>query len=387
MAKKQLKFKPTPAGILFLSAIAILLIAIIVLIVWAAKSCGEKCKSGSDDSRNNPPIVVNTDDPDATADPNESPEPTAPQLAGGWQTPESTELTDDLRAVFTKAVASKDDATYEPVSLLGTQVVAGTNYCFLAKKTEKTPDAQPTEVKVYIYEDLAGNAEVTDVTDAANLSPEPSASPAQTTPGTITTNNPGTTPGDIIINTPGQSTGTASPGTTTPAPTMTIYTSPTKTMKNNAQKGYVSKDKVKMRKGPGTNYDVVKSDIAKNTAVTLYVEQNGWWFLKCGDKYGYIRKDLVTKGTAPTTPSPTKMPINDGEARGKVIASKIALRKEASESSECIKEYKTGEQLVVYYFIKDSSGRKWYFVKTSDGKKGYMFAEYVKITEGIVGAS
>ena len=40
--------------------------------------------------------------------------------------------------------------------------------------------------------------------------------------------------------------------------------------------------------------------------------------------------------------------------------------------------------VVVYSYKKDSSGRKWYYVKTSDGKKGYMFAEYVKITNGKV---
>ena len=109
------------------------------------------------------------------------------------------------------------------------------------------------------------------------------------------------------------------------------------------------------------------------------MEQDGWWFLKCGDKFGYIRKDLVTKGTAPSTPASTS-----SEATGKVIASKIALRKEASDKSECIKEYEKDEVLTVYSYKKDSSGRKWYYVKTSDGKKGYMFAEYVKITNGKV---
>ena len=91
MANKKLKFKPTPAGILFLSAIAILLIAIIVLIVWAAKSCGDKCKKTdeNDPSRNNPGYIaspdpdqqsgeLNSPDPSVpitSADPNESPDP------------------------------------------------------------------------------------------------------------------------------------------------------------------------------------------------------------------------------------------------------------------------------------------------------------------------
>ena len=308
MAKKQMKFKPTPAGILFLSAIGILLIAIIVLIVYGATHCGS-CKPADeeDGGRNNPPYSETdpneTPDPDAEVDPNKSPDPNA--------SPDPNETPDP----------------------------------------NNTPDPNET--------------------------PDPN-----TTPGALTTPNPLDPP--IVVNTPGQQS-SASPGTSPSAsPSPTYYTSPTSTMKKNAQKGYVSKDKVRMRKGPGTNFDVVKSDIAKNTAVTLYVEQNGWWFLKCGDKYGYIRKDLVTKGSAPTTPAPASPTHTSSEATGKVIASKIALRKDTSETSDCIHEYKTGEQVVIYYYVKDSSGRKWYYVKTSDGSKGYMFAEYVKVTSGKV---
>ena len=150
-------------------------------------------------------------------------------------------------------------------------------------------------------------------------------------------------------------------------------------MKNAAQKGYVNADSVRMRKGPGTKYDIVIESIAKNTAVTLYVEQDGWWFLQCNGKYGYIRKDLVTKGSAPSTPA-------SSEATGKVIVKTIALRKSASEKSDCIKEYSDGEVVTIYYYEKDTSGKKWYYVKTSDGKKGYMYAEYVKVTSGKVNA-
>lgn len=150
-------------------------------------------------------------------------------------------------------------------------------------------------------------------------------------------------------------------------------------MKKNAKKGYVSADKVNMRKEPNKNATLVKEKIAKNTAVTLYTEQEGWWFLQCDGKYGYIKKDYITIGSAPTSPA-------SDAATGKVIASKIALRKSASESSECIKEYADGEQVTISWYEKDSNGKKWYYVKTSDGKKGYMYADFVKITSGKVNA-
>ena len=292
MAKK-IKFKPTPAGIMFLSAIAVLIIAIIVLAVLAARSCSAK-KTTPDES-----------DPSAVAslEPIDSTEPSVAPI-------DSTEPTGSL----------------DPIS-----------------------------------------------------------TPGDTDPGNTASADPGTTgnPGDatvppVVVNTP--TSGTDAPATGSAAPTATpgptYYTKPTDTMKRNAQKGYVSHDKVNMRKEPNTKAALVMEKLPKNTALTLYVEQEGWWFVKCGDKYGYIKKDYVAKGTAPEAPA-------GKEAAGKVVASTIALRKSADKNSVCIKQYSSGETLTIYYYKKDTSGRKWYYVKTSDGKTGFMFAEYIKITNGV----
>ena len=289
MAKK-LKFKPTPAGILFLSAIGVLLIAIIILTIVGVSRCKKN------DTRINP---VTSAEPVESLEPVESVEPS--------ETPE---------AALPGTSTSPDETA--------------------------NPDASP----------ITGEA----------------------TPASGETDGPGA----IVITTPGSGSSTA--GTSaSPAATTKYYTSPTTTMKNHSQKGYINADKVNMRKEPNKNAKLVKEKIPKNTAVTLYVEQEGWWFLKCGDKYGYIKKDYITKGSAPTSAA-------TGDATGKVVASKIALRKSADDKSECIKEYASGEQLTIYWSTKDSGGKKWYYVKTSDGKKGYMFAEYVKVTNGKVTA-
>ena len=264
MAKK--KFKPTPAGILFLSAIAVLVIALITVVIVLASNCN---KSGN--------------------------------------------------------------KTKPEVSPSATAVVSA------------TPTLQPTATPTV---DPSLNPINPDETPDPNGSPEANAS------------------GGPVINTPPAGTASASASASAAA----YYTEPTTAMKNNAQKGYVSKDKVNMRKGPDTKYDKVKSEIPKGTALTLYVEQNGWWFVKCDGKYGYIKKDYVEKGTYSGEAT--------GEVSGTVTGTTVALRKDASKTAQCINEYKKGEAVTIYYKSKDGN---WYYVKVkSDGKKGWMYASYVK---------
>ena len=88
-------------------------------------------------------------------------------IDGGWVIPDESAMdkNPEARAALEKALENLEGAEYEPVLLLGKQVVAGTNYCILCKVTAVYPDAQPTYVMVYVYEDLDGNAEITDTKD------------------------------------------------------------------------------------------------------------------------------------------------------------------------------------------------------------------------------
>ncbi len=90
---------------------------------------------------------------------------TAETMAGGWSpvVQEAGKLPEDAQAVFDKALEKSDGATYIPVALLSTQVVAGTNYCILCQITPAVPDSVPTWALVYIYADLQGNAEIMNV--------------------------------------------------------------------------------------------------------------------------------------------------------------------------------------------------------------------------------
>ena len=168
--------------------------------------------------------------------------------------------------------------------------------------------------------------------------------------------------------------------TATPAPTTVIYTTPTSAQKKNAKNGYVKGDKVNMRSGPGTNYKTVGNKVDKNTAVTLYELQNGWWFLKCGSKYGYIKADYIAQGKAPKA---TEAPDKDGDGKtydGTVNTQSVAaLRQSADTDSKCIKELSDGTKLTVYYKTKGKDGRTWYYV--SDGRhKGFIRSDLIKVT-------
>ena len=86
-------------------------------------------------------------------------------LDGGWTQAESPVLTKNVWAVLEKALDGSVGAGYTPLALLSTQVVAGTNYCILCEITPVVPDAKSHFALVYVYEDVAGNAEITETVD------------------------------------------------------------------------------------------------------------------------------------------------------------------------------------------------------------------------------
>lgn len=86
-------------------------------------------------------------------------------LDGGWSVSDKTEITDEVREVFDRALDGMVGVSYEPVAYLGSQVVAGTNHCILCKATVVYPNAVPYYTLMYIYEDLDGNAEILGFSD------------------------------------------------------------------------------------------------------------------------------------------------------------------------------------------------------------------------------
>ena len=81
------------------------------------------------------------------------------QLSGGWADSKSTELTQEQKDIFAKALETSG-GDYTPIAYLASQVVAGTNHSFLCK----SGDDKYYEIKV--YEDLQKHCEITEVNEA-----------------------------------------------------------------------------------------------------------------------------------------------------------------------------------------------------------------------------
>ena len=88
-------------------------------------------------------------------------------LGGGWTSNAENvaEIPQDVQDALTKAAEELTGCTYEPVTLLASQVVSGMNYCRLCRLTPVVPDAESTFALVYLYVDLENNASITRVAD------------------------------------------------------------------------------------------------------------------------------------------------------------------------------------------------------------------------------
>lgn len=84
-------------------------------------------------------------------------------LAGGWEiNTGSTSISKNAaaKAAFKKATAELLGVSYQPIAVLGTQVVAGTKYAILCKATPVIPDAAPDITIMYIYENVDGTVDI-----------------------------------------------------------------------------------------------------------------------------------------------------------------------------------------------------------------------------------
>lgn len=90
----------------------------------------------------------------------------AEPMTGGWQVPDeitAVEVPDDALAAFNKAMEGFTGNDLTPMALLGTQVVAGTNYAFLCRSKLVTADPVESIQVVIIYEDLEGNTTISEI--------------------------------------------------------------------------------------------------------------------------------------------------------------------------------------------------------------------------------
>ena len=94
--------------------------------------------------------------------------PNKGEVVGGWTANtdiKAVNISEDASKAFTKATAEYTGMTLEPVALLGTQVVSGTNYMFLCKGTTVTENPITSLKIVVVYNDLNNKSSITSVKD------------------------------------------------------------------------------------------------------------------------------------------------------------------------------------------------------------------------------
>ena len=87
-------------------------------------------------------------------------------VVGGWTIAEDNynpAIDSTAAEVFDKAFEAYLGESFEPLALLGTQVVSGTNYMYFCKGTMSDADATQEYAVVTVYNDLENNAEVSNV--------------------------------------------------------------------------------------------------------------------------------------------------------------------------------------------------------------------------------
>ena len=84
---------------------------------------------------------------------------------GGWNIDEmkGVNLPQKVQSAFTLVTSELAGADYEPVLLVGSQVVNGTNYCILAVQTLTTANPEKHLVKMIINIAVNGSAKLKSV--------------------------------------------------------------------------------------------------------------------------------------------------------------------------------------------------------------------------------
>lgn len=89
-------------------------------------------------------------------------------IVGGWTLNNDIKplnFPKDAKDAFDRAAEEYDRMTFEPIALLGSQVVAGKNYMFLCKGTTVIYPQKTSLYTVIVYNDLGNNSEITLVND------------------------------------------------------------------------------------------------------------------------------------------------------------------------------------------------------------------------------
>ena len=132
---------------------------------------------------------------------------------------------------------------------------------------------------------------------------------------------------------------------------------------------------VNLRKGPGTEYGVVKS--IKNGSYGMIIQEgDGWWKISVNGSVGFMMEDFLEDGIAGKT-SGSSADDNSGNedytgsAYALVDTGRLHLRKSASKSSRSLGTFPRNTYIDIL-----ERGSTWCKVRV-DGQTGYMMSEFL----------
>ena len=149
---------------------------------------------------------------------------------------------------------------------------------------------------------------------------------------------------------------------------------------------------LRLREGPGTGYDTIKS-VKNGTYVMIVQKGDGWWKVTVDGKVGfmdstYLTDGIVRKGSSSSgsgSSSNNGSSSNSGNS-GSTGSSgaygivtnpgknqKLYLRQSASKQSKALGSYGNGVKVTILDY-----GSQWCRVKV-DGKTGYMMTDYLTV--------
>ena len=154
--------------------------------------------------------------------------------------------------------------------------------------------------------------------------------------------------------------------------------------------GKVNQNSVNVRKGAGTNYNVVAT-LAKGTEVKVVGEGKDssgtlWYKIKFSGGEGYIRHDFITLDSSSSNNNNNNSNNNSNngsytQKEGKINGNGVNVRTGAGTSYSKVTSLSTGTVVTIIGEAKDTSGALWYKIKYSGGE-GYVHSNYVTITTG-----
>lgn len=136
---------------------------------------------------------------------------------------------------------------------------------------------------------------------------------------------------------------------------------------------------LRIRKGPGTNYDSI-GWLYNDNDVDILGREGQWFKIKSNDIIGYCHEDYIKEVRQDDT---EVVPETPSTRKGQVInvTSNLRIRSKASTSSSVVGYLNNGDS----FDILGKEGQ-WYQI-SHNGTKGYVYSDYVKEIQGSAGDS